>query len=487
MSKSQGGFKRNSLFGAKGPRTGAGFLATRGIVGSRVLSESPDEENPNHSHRSGEAGKRRLRRSRARRVDRHEINQEHGSIFDYRESRSSESGSTYYSEEATSLFFKPSSAVPFGSPNISADIPPVNSKVAGDRLAPPAIGPELSLDGSAENADCISRNDLSDRVLGDPSNFTEHHLEPEFDEELTVKPLADKVIRTQIKESEQEYLVQQGIEKEVLENTKRGSFFGNQDRQFSEGSSAGKSQAVNSQANSHTEAESYSITDLALYDADIEGNLSPSLSRDFDPKDWADDILSGEPKEAEKLLRLQPSWRYAWSQLLCFAISSAVVIALSDSSSWLVLSQSLDFGFGEFLVHLPILIFIPLIFLFKGFFRIYNTYATMSDKYLRLHTGMLTMNSRTVEMETDTMLVVQVSQSPIDRILNLGKVSVGRFSRKNLEVEIPGVEDPQTHLKVIKKRIKDARARKVKFNHELNQELEQYGEDLLEAEEVAEA
>jgi len=42
-------------------------------------------------------------------------------------------------------------------------------------------------------------------------------------------------------------------------------------------------------------------------------------------------------------------------------------------------------------------------------------------------------------------------------------------------------------LKVIKKRIKDARARKVKFNHELNQELEQYGEDLLEAEEVAEA
>jgi hypothetical protein len=88
----------------------------------------------------------------------------------------------------------------------------------------------------------------------------------------------------------------------------------------------------------------------------------------------------------------------------------------------------------------------------------------MGNKKLMYHTGCLTVNHRKVEMESDAMQVVQVTQTPMGKMLNYGTISVGRFSRKSLEFDIHGVSNPHKVLKKIKRKIKIARDQKLKAN-----------------------
>ena len=191
----------------------------------------------------------------------------------------------------------------------------------------------------------------------------------------------------------------------------------------------------------------------------------------------------GEDGEGEgRILRLQPSWRHAWAFLLLFLAASLIAVSWSHKYSFFTLTNAFEILGFEFALSFPLLIIVPGAVLCRAFFHVYNKYATMSDKYLRLHTGVLTMNSKVVEMETDTMLVVQVSQSPIDKIFNIGTLSIGRFSRRNFEVNIPGVRNPHKLLRVMKKRIKAARARKAKMNHDLLKGFVDEFEDGMEGE-----
>ena len=204
-------------------------------------------------------------------------------------------------------------------------------------------------------------------------------------------------------------------------------------------------------------------------DRDSQGGELAKL--DNTPSLLIDDWKDIDESEAVELLNLQPSWRYAWWYLLCFVGCSMFAISLSDDLDFLALTNNFSLLGFDFKITFPLLILPAAFFLFKAFFKVYNQYATMSDKTLRLHTGVLTLNAKIVEMETDTMLVVQCSQSPIDKLLSIGTVSIGRFSRKNMEVDIPGVLNPHANISVMKERIKAARERKAKLHHSMSLEM----------------
>lgn len=104
----------------------------------------------------------------------------------------------------------------------------------------------------------------------------------------------------------------------------------------------------------------------------------------------------------------------------------------------------------------------------------------MDHKLIRLHTGVMSFRHSVVEMEADTLLVVEVTQSPLERLLNIGTVSVGRFSRRNMEFSMPGVYNPKRIVKIMKKRIKAARLRKAKQGHKSLSEIHGEIEAVLE-------
>jgi len=160
-----------------------------------------------------------------------------------------------------------------------------------------------------------------------------------------------------------------------------------------------------------------------------------------------------------KLEKIQISrcWRSMPMHIIFFLTCGYMSVPLSERFSGSVLVDTLQLPWFHLQISLPLFVIPSALFLFHGIFLVYNRYADMDDKILRLHTGVMSLRTDTIEMDIPTLQVVQVSQTPIQRLLGVGTLSVARFSRKNMEFYIQGVPSPNKLAKSIKRRIKKAR------------------------------
>jgi hypothetical protein len=166
--------------------------------------------------------------------------------------------------------------------------------------------------------------------------------------------------------------------------------------------------------------------------------------------------------EYDYTVLVQPGWMAQWPNFGLFFVSALAILAISLRFEALLIDFKLPLV--GITVGIPYLLALPFFFIGKAIFKTCNIYATMGNKKLMYHTGCLTVNHRKVEMESDAMQVVQVTQTPMGKMLNYGTISVGRFSRKSLEFDIHGVSNPHKVLKKIKRKIKIARDQKLKAN-----------------------
>lgn len=152
-----------------------------------------------------------------------------------------------------------------------------------------------------------------------------------------------------------------------------------------------------------------------------------------------------------------PSWRSLPGHMIGFAALCYMAVKLSAAFPIFVLQQKFPVGGYTLVLSLPVFILPAAAILAHGFFRIYDQYALMDNEHLTLHTGVLSFNHEVSVMETASMLVVLIKRSPIDALLGVGTVCVGRFSRKAMEMELPGVSSPYPTVRKIKSLIRAAR------------------------------
>lgn len=158
-------------------------------------------------------------------------------------------------------------------------------------------------------------------------------------------------------------------------------------------------------------------------------------------------------------LIITPSWGAAAHYLVAFALLSLISIQLSATIPSSVLSLQLPWKLSAVSLNVPLFLLPAAYVLFKGLCLVYGSYAEMNDKALRYHHGLFTLRHKVSEMETPSLLVIEYSQSLLGRLFDTGTVSVGRYSRKAMEFEIPGVRNPRACVRLMKKRIKAARER----------------------------
>jgi len=164
--------------------------------------------------------------------------------------------------------------------------------------------------------------------------------------------------------------------------------------------------------------------------------------------------------EYDYTVLIQPGWLAAWPNFALFIVTSLVVLALSLGFEALLIDYTIPLL--GITVGVPYLLVLPFFFIGKAIYKTCNIYATMGNKKVVYHTGCLTLNHKKVELEADAMQVVQVTQTPMGKMLNYGTVSIGRFSRRSMEFDIHGVSNPQKVIKKIKRKIKIARDQKIK-------------------------
>lgn len=182
--------------------------------------------------------------------------------------------------------------------------------------------------------------------------------------------------------------------------------------------------------------EDFSVSDVDITDEDI---------REFNSK---------------RKLVFKRHWKSLGRHIALFPVMVLIAYQLSFNVPETISAIGIGLSSHELVFSIPASLLFPFLVIFHGWWKINDRYVEIDKNVLFLHKGCLSLRKQTVEMETETLLVVQCSQTAWERIMGLGTVSVGRFSRRALELDMPGIKHPHRIVKKLKKRI--VLARKVK-------------------------
>lgn len=213
----------------------------------------------------------------------------------------------------------------------------------------------------------------------------------------------------------------------------------------------------------HLDENIFVVDDYGKYSEDID-NL-PSLEVFSNREPAVQDKLSNAlqplslPEDTPSLppLLIKRSWMSMPGQILSLVVLCLAGIYFSHRFHWSLLTGHLNLAGFSLAISLPLFIIPCLAVYIRVLYRINNSFALMDDQILCLYTGVWSLRKHTFEMETGSMLVASISQSPLERLLNVGTVSVGRFSRKMTELDIEGVRNPHKVVRQMKRRIHRAR------------------------------
>ena len=149
-------------------------------------------------------------------------------------------------------------------------------------------------------------------------------------------------------------------------------------------------------------------------------------------------------------LTLMRSWRSVLHYLTPFILFSIVTIGLSNEFPGSVLSTSFSFLNSTFILKLPIFVFIPAALLIRAFYLVYRYKLFVSGDKLIFYNDRSSFRTTSFEMNTDAILFVQLKESIVDRLLGIGNIQVGRFSRGNVEIELKGIAKPRFYSEFFK-------------------------------------
>lgn len=159
----------------------------------------------------------------------------------------------------------------------------------------------------------------------------------------------------------------------------------------------------------------------------------------------------GAPSEFEGEERLAyyfyPTWRSQLGSLFLFAITSIVVVILSNTEligEFTVLPGKLfEIGGTTYFLHLPLLVFIPSYVLVRILFSVYNSRYIIDASGVEAQVGLVSLYLRQPRLRYEDIRGVEPEQSLVERILGIGRVLVGSAMTADVEIVMEGVSNPR--------------------------------------------
>lgn len=108
-------------------------------------------------------------------------------------------------------------------------------------------------------------------------------------------------------------------------------------------------------------------------------------------------------------------------------------------------------------VALPLAMIPALVLLSRIHNKLNDSYLELEDGYVRLTRGACKLHRTQVEIPFESILFVELGQSIVERLFNVGSISVGRNPYENAEITLSGVSNPQRYTALIKERIAQLR------------------------------
>jgi hypothetical protein len=112
----------------------------------------------------------------------------------------------------------------------------------------------------------------------------------------------------------------------------------------------------------------------------------------------------------------------------------------------------------EYVLYLPLLIFVPAFFLVKVLINIYNSVYCFDNSGIEAHIGLVSFNLRQPRLRWEDIRGVEPSQNIWERMLSIGTVKVGSAMSQETEIIMTGVSSPRE----IQELINSERAKRLK-------------------------
>ncbi|MDR2338332.1 MAG: PH domain-containing protein [Deltaproteobacteria bacterium] len=140
-----------------------------------------------------------------------------------------------------------------------------------------------------------------------------------------------------------------------------------------------------------------------------------------------------------------PTWRSRVLQLFLFFLTSYLSVRLSNEFPDLVIrGQLFVIGNTEFILNLPILMFIPGTILGSILLYMYNCRYIIDERGVEAQVGLVALHLRQLRLKYEDIRGVEAVQSLWERFLSIGTVEVGSAMTEGIEISMIGVADPRS-------------------------------------------
>lgn len=148
------------------------------------------------------------------------------------------------------------------------------------------------------------------------------------------------------------------------------------------------------------------------------------------------------------------TFRSEWSNLLLavvlLVIADIIVFAFPGSVSRIFLTElgSIPIGFV-----LPLPLIAPLMVFLALVARVYDEKYVIGMDSLLLVTGLSKFSMKTTEIFYDNVISVSVEQAPVERMMNVGTVTVQLPGESMTRLSLKGVRNPSQYKSMIERRL----------------------------------
>lgn len=144
------------------------------------------------------------------------------------------------------------------------------------------------------------------------------------------------------------------------------------------------------------------------------------------------------------------AWRSEVPSAILFVVLCPLAYILTTYLPWTIVTGPLfEFDGIRINLSLPLAIFLPAWALLRGIYRIYNVRYAIGARGIEARHGVLNLSQRVVRIRFEDIRAVEVKQSVLDRLLDIGKVELSTAASSDTEVVMTGIAAPFNFRQVV--------------------------------------
>ena len=139
------------------------------------------------------------------------------------------------------------------------------------------------------------------------------------------------------------------------------------------------------------------------------------------------------------------------------AIFSTILLsAIGYSFPATILKISIaDFAFGEVGLLVPVFGIVPIAVLLAAFCSIFNSRFVVGAESVRCVIGLLTPGLRTLEIYYNNVRMIEVEQTGLQRMFDLGNLRIGSLISEEGDVVLAGIRHPYQYKNLVERRMRE--------------------------------